>query len=376
MNTTDDLQSLRVKSYFAASFQEAMEQARKEMGQDALLLNSREAPPEARHLGAFEVVFGNTTEPEAVPDPASSSKPSEDLLQELRDIHSLLARMIANPFSVKRNRFSAIEETLIEAGVDAALAQDIKQSVLERMGQRSVVEIGKPRATADWRIDDLLIEGADEVANRFAVDSTLGRIAALVGPPGCGKTTTLIKLALKEGLMAGRPVRLLFAGSDKIGAAEQLRMYSTILGTSFQAVEDAASLSQAVDSAPENELVLIDTAGLNASGQQKTGSDIAALLSDSQRFDVHLVLTASMRSADMARIAEGFAAFNPSKLLFTKIDETDSLASVFCEVVRQGRPLSFFTNGQMIPEDIAPVSKEQIARSLVGKLPEYLKLVA
>jgi flagellar biosynthesis protein FlhF len=322
------------------------------------------------------VTFGNTGEPVAAPDPVPSSTPSEDLLENLRDIRNLLARMAASPLSVKGNRFSAIEETLIEAGVVPALALDIKKSVLERMGKRGVVEIGNPRAAGDWRIDDLLLEGANEVENRFEVNATLGRIAALVGPPGCGKTTTLIKLALKEGLMAGRPVRLLFAGSDKVGAAEQLRTYSAILGTSFEAVEDAVSLARAVDSAPENELVLIDTAGLNASGQHQSGSDIAALLGDRQRFDVHLVLTASMRSSDMARIAEGFAAFNPAKLLFTKIDETDSLAAVFCEAVRQARPLSFFTNGQMIPEDIAPVSKEQVARNLVGKLPEYLKLVA
>src|SRR5208283_6016836 len=47
-----------VKSFFAPSFQAAMERAGREMGPDALLLDSREAPPEARHLGAYEVVFG------------------------------------------------------------------------------------------------------------------------------------------------------------------------------------------------------------------------------------------------------------------------------------------------------------------------------
>jgi flagellar biosynthesis GTPase FlhF len=71
MTTKDDLQQLRVKSYFAPSFQEAMEQARREMGQDALLLNSREAPPEARHLGAFEAVFGTPQAPAVGPAPVA-----------------------------------------------------------------------------------------------------------------------------------------------------------------------------------------------------------------------------------------------------------------------------------------------------------------
>ena len=48
---------MRLKSYFAGTVESAMCLARQEMGEDAMLVNSRKAPPEARHLGAYEVVF-------------------------------------------------------------------------------------------------------------------------------------------------------------------------------------------------------------------------------------------------------------------------------------------------------------------------------
>ena len=48
---------MRMKSYFARTVEEAVEQARHEMGPEALLVNSRQAPPEARALGEYEVVF-------------------------------------------------------------------------------------------------------------------------------------------------------------------------------------------------------------------------------------------------------------------------------------------------------------------------------
>ena len=54
-----------VKSIFADSLQAAMEHATVELGADAMLLDSREAPPEARHLGDYEVVFSTSPEPPA-----------------------------------------------------------------------------------------------------------------------------------------------------------------------------------------------------------------------------------------------------------------------------------------------------------------------
>lgn len=370
MNTYEDLQRLCVKSYFAPSFQEAMEQARLEMGQDALLLNSRETLPEAQHLGAVEVVFGSPAEA------AEPAPPACDLQQNLQEIRSLLTRLVNSQSPFGHRRYGAIEQTLIESGVEPALALDIERAAREKLAKRAVVEIGKGRTASDRSVNELLEEAANEVASRFTVDATLGRVTAFVGPPGCGKTTTLVKLALNEGLTAGRAVRLISADNQKIGAREELRRYAAILGVPFQGAGNAEALAQAVESAPPNELLLVDTAGMGAALQETAGADLANLFTRCQDFDVHLVLTASMRPADMARTADRFAAFRPSKVLFTRIDETDTLAPVFCELVRQNRPLSFLANGQIIPDDIAPGSKERIAGSLVDRLPEVLQLVA
>lgn len=49
---------MRIKSYFAKSVDEAMVQARAELGTDALLLNTRKAAGEAGKPESYEVVFG------------------------------------------------------------------------------------------------------------------------------------------------------------------------------------------------------------------------------------------------------------------------------------------------------------------------------
>ena len=212
--------------------------------------------------------------------------------------------------------------------------------------------------------------------SRFEVAPQIGQVTAVVGPPGSGKTSALVKLAVTQGLAAGKPVRLISADNQRIGAAEQLRAYAAILGASFHVAESATALGQAVDNSPSNALVLIDTPGYSRDLLRDLGGDLAAFFTRRQDIDVHLVLTASMRSPDLASAADRFSIFNPSKLLFTRLDEASSLAPVFCEAVRQQRPLSFLCAGQSIPEDLESATKDRIASSLVSRLPQALKAVA
>ena len=63
---------MKIKSYYSRTVEDAMAAARHEMGPDAMLMNSRKTPPEARHLGEYEVVFGNAE---------GTATPAEDALK-------------------------------------------------------------------------------------------------------------------------------------------------------------------------------------------------------------------------------------------------------------------------------------------------------
>jgi flagellar biosynthesis protein FlhF len=367
---------LRAKSFFASSVQDAIEQAQHELGADAFLLNSREAPPEARHLGAFEVVFGAQLDALSTVVPASHTPSSTDnLRQTVDEIRQMLGRIAASTRGL-RVRYGPVEQMLIEMGVHEALACDIDESVQRRVGKRSVPQISRSQGLMECNPETILYELSNEILSRFEVAPEIGQVTALVGPPGSGKTSALVKLAVTQGLAAGRAVRLISADSQRIGAAEQLRAYAAILGASFHTADTAAALGQAIDSSPSNALVLIDTPGYSRALFRDLADDLAAFFSRRQNIDVHLVLTASMRSSDLADAADRFSIFRPAKLLFTRLDETSSFASVFCEAIRQQKPLSFLCAGQLIPEDLEPASKDKIASSLVGQLPYTNKAVA
>jgi len=369
---------MKIKSYYSRTVEDAMAAARQEMGPDAMLVNSRKAPPETRHLGEYEVVFGvvgaaggpaeaslklpgEPGEPFPVSPPPLGDRLSmevADLKKELEGMRRAITRTAYSPsqwIGVSTD-ISDAYAALTAAEVSAELAREIVQSAGDSLNER-----------AAQRADGPAFERAlkDEISKRFTVEATLGRgpaqprIAALVGPPGSGKTTTLVKLAVNYGLAARRPVLLLSMDTYRVAAADQLRSYAAILGVGFQLLETVSSLAQAIEENRGKELIFIDTPGL-AYGDLADSESLAHFLATRGDIDTHLVLPASMKAADLSRMVDAFEILRPQHLLFTKLDETGSYGPIFGEAARSGKPLSFFTAGQRIPEDLEAASSERV----------------
>jgi len=364
---------MRIKSYFAESVEEAMDKARIELGPEAMLMNSKATEPEFRHLGNYEVVFALAFEDSPAEKPQTQAAAGvvvaagrpDALAQEIaelrRQIETVKRSMSRQTFHTRWTSAGASPEMheLYLRLLNADFSEDCANEVLQAVERRSG---GKAEALANAIIAE--IESRFEAAPGLGANGAERRVTALVGPPGAGKTSMIVKLALKYGLMNKRPLQILSTDTCRVAASEQLRAYASIIGIAFQTVDTMAGLAQALEEAGGKDLVLIDTPGFGPGDGEET-SELALFLSRHRLIEVQLVMPATLKASALARIAERFAEFQPARLIFTNLDEAGGgYGSIVEQAMRLRLPLSYFGCGQQIPEDLLEASKDELIRKV------------
>ncbi len=341
---------MQTKTYFSNSIPAALEVARKELGDDALLVNSRPANGAGKAYGRLEVTFAyealtGSGQPQPM-RPAVSEM--EDIRRQISELRSVAGRGGNAPAEFRHPS----EARLCAAGFDDDLARELCTAAQRRTGER-----GSLAQELTARIPRAPFE---------EIKPGESRALAFIGAPGRGKTTSMVKIALKYGLSHRVPVRIYAAGAHGVGCQEQIARYATILGVPFQACESLDSLHLALNGEPWKGLILIDTPGISPADEKEAG-ELGRFFGRRPEIERHLVLRADARSADMALMVSRFSNMGASRLLFTGLDESTGHGAMLNTVVRTGLPAVFAGTGQQIPDDIEETDISRLVRSVCGE---------
>jgi len=190
------------------------------------------------------------------------------------------------------------------------------------------------------------------------------RVTAVVGPTGVGKTTTIAKLAANFRVKAGLKIGLITVDTFRIAAVEQLRTYADIMDLPMKVVSDVAEMEAAIASMSHFDLVLIDTAG-RSPRDEKQLQELTELLDAADAHDVMLVLSCGASQLTLRNALERFGTIGLTSLVFTKLDEASALGVIPSLVASCDLPLSYVTDGQEVPDDIAEANAASLANQIL-----------
>lgn len=293
-----------MKQITAKDMQEAMALARRDLGEDAILLNTRKAPDGKGIVVTFGAEsYDSPIEPDPLlddlpftPEPAArfvqTDHPALALIDEALEYHAVPEPMLSRLKIATRGAH-------VPAGTTIVAAEQILADALGKLFTFEPLTRHKmPPAKA----------------------------VMLVGMHGAGKTTTLAKLATMLAIEK-KPIVLISTDVERFGGTDALAGLADIIKSPFLIARDRSELKMMVKQHLGNAWVLIDSSGVNiyAFNELKALGELASL----QDVEPVLVCPAGMDAAESQEMASVFSFLPIERMLITRADATRHFTGIF-----------------------------------------------
>ena len=347
---------MRIKKFTANNYVDALEQVKNELGNDAFIMSTRSIKPDSLLSGQKAATKVEITAAVEFKESNISTLDEELGLDEekILDIKSLIFNLLsekgqAQTLGLKPSQFETYSH-LVENGLDERLASKI----LKKANAENDTKPAKEKV----RIKNIMKK---IIPFKGEINLKIGgpKVVALVGPTGVGKTTTIAKIAADYAIRKNKKLALVSLDTYRLGSVNQLEIYGDIMQLPVEVADGAQTLRDIVMRHSDKDLILIDTTG--RSHQDKDYSrklkEIFNVVGD---VETHLVLSVTAQEEQHRKTYEQFVSLGVDRILFTKLDEGLSFGSMFNFLVQNRIPLSYFSIGQNVPEDLEVAAPDKV----------------
>lgn len=407
---------MKIKTYVVSSLSEAVDQIKKDLGPSAVILSTRKLPGSegwwSREAGKLEVTAA-IDHPDSPPSPSDADSSEGKTLrvltqmtdekilplrEEIKRLRELLTAMPAQPviktpeptavfqkslspkpsaqksapvdtvtlsshssqkekFSDSSNPIVTVCQELLWQGIRPRAVQELANHLLKE-GKKISQEEAREQA-AVW-----FLERLPETVSYTALAHP-PRMIAVVGPTGSGKTTTLVKLASHLTLERNKSVAFITLDHFRIGAEDQLKKYADILKAPCELAATDQQFQDLLSRFSGKDIILIDTTGRSPNDRDGI-LEIGRRLQTNPSIWTALTLPVSLQDPELSNTIRQFRSIPCQSLIMTKLDEGLSFGSLFNAPHASRLPLSYFTTGQKVPEDLEEAKKERILDCLLN----------
>lgn len=329
--------------------------------------DSRAAEPVPSAVGSTvdSSVQSKTRVKQAAQEAFKTSLASDFFKKEPQENDSLLPDDILHAVVNKTtNQLSTPEH--IQAMIQRLKSCGVSTEVCEQLTTLSIRELGA-HAERKPLVDSWF---AKWILNQVQVSdfNSQERLECFVGPHGSGKTTALVKLATHYVVNEQKSVAIITTDLNKVGAVEQLRVYSRILNAPVFVVANTNELQAKINELGQFDKIFVDTPGISLSNMSELDFMRAvAHISPTQGKKVHLVISALTKAGDLGGILKRFRVSEFSDVIVSNIDQTSQHGILLNIQEKIGMPFHSFGIGSDIVDGFEIASRERVL-DLIFKL--------
>jgi len=345
---------MRIKKFTAKNYADALEQVKRELGEDALIMSTRSIKPESPLSGRSVANKVEITAAIEFEEPVSVEDELDLNEGDGLDMKSLIFNLLSEKgqsqtLGLKSSQFETYSH-LVENGLDEQLASKILK--------KSISENDEKPAKEKVRAKNLMkkvipFEGEINLGNDGP------KMVAFVGPTGVGKTTTIAKVAADYAIRKNKKVALISLDTYRLGAVDQLQIYGDIMQVPVEVAGSKYELREIVNKHSDKDLILIDTTG-RSHRDKDYSRQLKAIFDAVGGVETHLVLSVTAQENVFSMTYQQFLPIGVDRVLFTKLDEGLNFGSLFNFSVKNRVPLSYFTSGQNVPEDLEVAAPDKV----------------
>jgi flagellar biosynthesis protein FlhF len=289
--------------------------------------------------------------------------------KEFEEIKTTL-KMLIGESNVKRNAFSKTHEDdefvkpYINILRENEFDHDERNFLIEEIKKTVSPEDMKDRYKIEKSLKDLL---KDKILTYGPIKKGVKKkVIMFIGPTGVGKTTTMAKLGAIYALREDYKVAFITIDTYRIAATEQLKKYAGIMKIPIHVVNDQKVFKDVINN-EKSEIILVDTSGRSHKNELKI-SEIKSY-ADMVEFDIEKILcvSANTKKNDLRDIFKAFGKINFNSVIITKVDESSYIGSVINVADKFKKPISYYTNGQEVPNDIYVAEPNKIVDMIIGE---------
>ena len=361
---------MKIKKYIGNTAHEAMIQMKKELGPDAVVLNTKTVRAKGV-FGYFKRAMIEITaayeEKDIIMEKSNTNydKKLNNISDELIELKKIIKEFPLNKQLVYNepddNNLPELLKGYYNRMVDNGINPNISLAVLKDINEEINLN-EKDKNTIENIIKYNLLETLGD-PQPITINEEQ-KVIFFVGATGVGKTTTLAKIAASLVMQKKYKIGMITADTYRIAAVDQLRIYSDILELPLEIAYNTEDMTKAYDLFKDKDIILVDTAGRNHNDIEQV-EELKSIVNTISNKEVYLLLNATTDFNILKSLIKRYEFLGNFKIIITKVDEAENYGNIFNVRYITDKELSYYTTGQNVPDDINIIDKEEILKELI-----------